>query len=104
VFSWLPARITAALLAVPGAWQRLRHLPGQAGLTASPNGGWPMAAMALTLNVRLAKPGVYTLHPAGRSPTLDDTARALRFSARVVGGLAALACVTALFIGWRHYS
>lgn len=104
VLSWLPARITAALLAVPGGWQRLRALCGQAGVTPSPNGGWPMAAMALALNVRLAKPGVYTLHPTGRSPTLADTAQALRFSARVVGGLAAFAFVAALFIGWRNYS
>lgn len=104
VLSWLPARITAALLAVPGGWQRLRALSGQAGVTPSPNGGWPMAAMALALNVRLAKPGVYTLHPTGRSPTLADTAQALRFSARVVGGLAAFAFVAALFTGWRNYS
>jgi adenosylcobinamide-phosphate synthase len=104
VLSWLPARITAALLAVPGAWQRLRHLPGQAGLTSSPNGGWPMAAMALALNVRLAKPGVYTLHPTGRSPTLADTAQALHLAGRVIGSLAACACFLTLFIGWRHYS
>ncbi|MDR7148676.1 adenosylcobinamide-phosphate synthase [Hydrogenophaga palleronii] len=104
VLSWLPARLTAALLAVPTARQRLRHLPAQAGLTPSPNGGWPMAAMALALNVRLAKPGVYILHPTGRSPTLADTAQALHLSARVVAGLAAFACVAALFNGWRHYS
>jgi adenosylcobinamide-phosphate synthase len=63
-----------------------------------------MAAMALALNVRLAKPGVYTLHPTGRSPTLADTTQALCFSARVVGGLAAFAFVAALFTGWRNYS
>jgi adenosylcobinamide-phosphate synthase len=104
VLSWLPARLTAALLAFPGAWQRLRQLPAQAAVTPSPNGGWPMAAMALTLNVRLAKPGVYTLHPAGRSPTLADTAQALNLAARVIGWLAAIACSAVLFIGWRHYS
>ncbi|HEX5739332.1 MAG TPA: adenosylcobinamide-phosphate synthase CbiB [Hydrogenophaga sp.] len=104
VLSWLPARITAVLLAVPGAWQRLRHLPGQARVTPSPNGGWPMAAMALALNVRLAKPGVYILHPAGRSPTPTDTAQALRLCSRVIGGLATLAGFTALLIGWRSYS
>jgi adenosylcobinamide-phosphate synthase len=104
VLSWLPARITAALLAVPGAGKRLLKLPGQARVTPSPNGGWPMAAMALVLNVRLAKPGVYTLHPTGRSPTLADTAQALSLGGRVVGGLAVVACFAALFIGWRHYS
>jgi len=104
VLSWLPARITAGLLAVPGAWERLRQLPAQAGVTPSPNGGWPMAAMALALNVRLAKPGVYSLHPTGRSPTLADTAQALRLATRVVWGLAVFACLAALFIGWRNYS
>lgn len=104
VLSWLPARITAALLAVPGAWQRLRELPAQAGETPSPNGGWPMAAMALALDVRLAKPGIYSLHPKGRSPTLADTEQALRLGARVVGALAVSACFTALFIAWRHFS
>jgi len=104
VLSWVPARITAALLAVPGAWRRLGQLRHQAGVTPSPNGGWPMAAMALALDVRLAKPGVYTLHPAGRSPTLTDTALALRLGGRVVAGLVAWACLAALFIGWRNYS
>ncbi len=104
VLSWLPARITAVLLAVPAAWQRLGQLRGQAGATPSPNGGWPMAAMALALDVHLAKPGAYTLHPTGRSPTLADTTQALRLGGRVVGLLAAWACVAALFIGWRNYS
>jgi adenosylcobinamide-phosphate synthase len=63
-----------------------------------------MAAMALALNVRLAKPGVYTLHPTARSPTPADTAQALRLSVRVVGGLATFAGIAALFIGWRSYS
>ena len=99
VLSWLPARLTAALLSLLGTVGRLRQLPSQAGLTPSPNSGWPMAAMALALNVSLAKPGVYILHPAGRSPQAADTARALALATRVVVSLAALAvvaCVCAL--------
>lgn len=96
VLSWLPARITAALLGLLGAASTLKQLPSQAGLTPSPNSGWPMAAMALALNVSLAKPGVYTLHPAGRSPQAADTVRALQLAGRVVGVLALLAGVVVL--------
>jgi adenosylcobinamide-phosphate synthase len=93
VLSWLPARLTAALLALSATVTRWRALPAQAGLTASPNSGWPMAAMALALDVRLAKPGVYTLHPAGRSPQAADTERAVQRAARVVAALALLAAL-----------
>lgn len=96
VLSWLPARLTAALLL--GAVGRWRELRTQAGLTPSPNSGWPMAAMALALDVSLAKPGGYTLHPQGRSPLPADTARALQLAGRVVGALALLAGVVLLFI------
>lgn len=99
VLSWVPARITAVLLAGQGAPSRWLQVRAQARLTPSPNSGWPMAAMALALDVHLAKPGVYTLHPAGRSPQAADTAQALKLAGRVVGaltGLAALVLVTGL--------
>jgi adenosylcobinamide-phosphate synthase len=63
-----------------------------------------MAAMALALDVSLAKPGVYTLHPAGRSPQAADTARALRLAGRVVGVLALLAGVVILFAAGRAFA
>lgn len=82
--SWLPSRITAALLWVAGrGWQAghtLKGLRAQARRTPSPNSGWPMAAMALVLGVRLAKPGVYALHPQGRDPGPLDTRRAVRLA------------------------
>ncbi|MBT9551410.1 MAG: cobalamin biosynthesis protein CobD [Hydrogenophaga sp.] len=101
VLSWLPARLTAGLLGAAGRWRELR---AQAGLTPSPNSGWPMAAMALALDVSLAKPGVYTLHPAGRSPQAADTARALQLAGRVVGGLALLAGGVALCAAGRVWA
>ncbi len=104
VLSWLPARITAALLGLMGAGSTWRHLPSQAGRTPSPNSGWPMAAMALALDVSLAKPGVYTLHPAGRSPQAVDTARALQLAGRVVGALALLAGAVALYEMGRAFA
>lgn len=93
VLSWVPARITAVLILAQGKLGLLRHLSAQARLTPSPNSGWPMAAMALALDVHLAKSGVYTLHPTGRSPQAADTAQALKLSGRVVGSLAGLAVI-----------
>jgi adenosylcobinamide-phosphate synthase len=63
----VPARLTAALLLAAGAARRadLRRgwtvLRRDAGLTASPNAGWPMAAMAGLLGVQLEKVGHYRL-------------------------------------------
>src|SRR5258707_3635425 len=64
VLSYIPARLTVVLLAIP-TWHwpsRLRQIPR---VTPSPNGGWPMGMLALALNVRLSKPGVYTLNSDG---------------------------------------
>ena len=104
VLSWLPARLTAVLLALLGAARTLRQVPGQARCTPSPNSGWPMAAMALVLNVRLGKPGVYTLHAAGRRPRAADTAQALRLAARVVLALALLAAAVLLGSNWKVFT
>ncbi len=100
VLSWLPARITGALLGLLGAARELHTLPAQARRTPSPNSGWPMAAMALALDVRLGKPGVYELHGAGRSPQAADTVQALRLATRVVQVLAAGAVAWA-GVAWR---
>ena len=100
VLSWLPARITGALLGLLGATHRLRALPAQARRTPSPNSGWPMAAMALALDVRLGKPGVYQLHGDGRVAQSTDTAQALQLAGRVVQVLAASACVWAV-LSWN---
>jgi adenosylcobinamide-phosphate synthase len=56
----------------------LRRLPREAARTASPNSGWPMGALALSLNVRLRKPGVYALNANGSAPSAQDTAMGLR--------------------------
>ncbi|WP_442909692.1 adenosylcobinamide-phosphate synthase CbiB [Hydrogenophaga sp.] len=98
VLSWLPARITAALLGLLGSARGLSTLPAQARRTPSPNSGWPMAAMALALDVRLGKPGVYELHGAGRSPQAADTAQALQLAGRVVALLATTALLWAALI------
>lgn len=94
LLSWLPARLTALLLAL-AVWRWPRGLRRQARRTPSPNSGWPMAAMALLLGVRLGKPGVYMLHAAGRDAAAGDLARAVSWGARLVW-LAALAATFAL--------
>ena len=93
VLAWVPARITAALIALPAG-----HTAGpgrlwvEAARTPSPNGGWPMAAMALVLRVQLRKPGIYTLNPEGRTPEPADTLRACAIGSRTVGVATLLAC------------
>ena len=90
VLNWLPARLTGCVLALWAGGRVLRALPAQAGLTPSPNSGWPMAAMALALGVRLGKPGVYTLNVAGRQPVASDVGQAIDFCQKV---LLVLVCV-----------
>lgn len=84
LLSWLPARLTGLLLLPdPRRWPALHR---EARQTPSPNGGWPMAAMALVLGVRLRKPGVYTLNAVGRLSRADDTTRAQRRAALALTG------------------
>jgi len=93
VLSWLPARLTAlALLPAPPRWHALTR---EARRTPSPNGGWPMGAMALALGVRLRKPGVYALNAAAPSPQPADTPRAIALQRRALAVCAALLLVLA---------
>lgn len=102
VLSYIPARITALLLLV-SAWlwhgfassyagrampvsslAALRELRTQAAQTPSPNSGWPMACMAMLLDIRLSKPGVYVLHASGRKASAGDMAHAVRLASMAV--------------------
>ena len=88
----LPARLTGVLVVCAaaltggdayGAWRVMRC---DHGLTASPNAGWPMAATAGALGVRLEKVGHYQLNAEGRKPQAADVAR----------GVALIKCALAL--------
>ena len=79
MLSWLPARITALAIDGPS-----RRLAAEAARTPSPNSGWPMAAMALRLDVALSKPGVYALNEGGVAPSAVDVAAARRQAARAL--------------------
>jgi adenosylcobinamide-phosphate synthase len=103
--SWLPARASALLLCAAAArapsWAALRR---EARATPSPNGGWPMGAMALLLDVRLRKPGIYQLNGAGADCAAAHTRRALEIARRAVT-LCAVAsgagCALVAFVGGR---
>ena len=82
----LPARLTAAMLLIGadrGSWCRII---ADARRTPSPNSGWPMAALALRLNLRLTKPGIYVLNPDAAAPQPEDTAAALTLARRTALG------------------
>ncbi|MGI5834893.1 MAG: adenosylcobinamide-phosphate synthase CbiB [Chloroflexota bacterium] len=77
----IPSRLTALAFALSAravggaiaeAWKvALRD----SALTASPNAGWPMAATAGALGLRLEKVGHYTLNESGRTPVVSDLKR-----------------------------
>jgi adenosylcobinamide-phosphate synthase len=95
VVNLLPARLSAALIccAAPvsdGSPRRaLRVALRDAGRTSSPNAGWPMAAMAGALGLRLTKRGHYELNRHGRDPNARD----IRDACRIVGAASVLAAL-----------
>lgn len=101
VLSWLPARLTALLLVAVHAlragqgtriaWAALWR---DAAITPSPNGGWPMGAMAQALGVRLGKPGVYVLNDGAPEPGASAMAQALGLAQAAIYALAAGAVLT----------
>ncbi len=97
VLSWLPARLTAMLLALVVRGLPVGALRWEAAKTPSPNSGWPMAAMALALGVSLRKPGVYTLNATGRPAEPADTASAQNYASKAVFALV-LCAKSAMFL------
>lgn len=89
LLNYLPARLTG--LGLAGLRSSWKNLSSEAAKTPSPNSGWPMAAMALFLGVRLSKRGVYILNPEGRQPAAGDLKMGQRWSAWVGWGMGLLA-------------
>ena len=102
LLSWLPARLSALLLALAAGGLSPTRLRREAALTPSPNGGWPMGALALALGIRLGKPGVYTLNAEGQAPGPQDTGRACALAARAIGLLVLLASIMLLTQFWMQ--
>lgn len=100
VLSWPGARITAALILLCTACWRIRHwlaLWRNAHRTPSPNGGWPMSAMAIATNCCLRKPHptesnsyLYELHPQGLAPDTTHLLHSVHIGHRVVCAMGVL--------------
>jgi adenosylcobinamide-phosphate synthase len=94
VLNVVPARLTAALLLVSAEradWADRAGLRAEAAKTRSPNAGWPMAAMALRLDLRLTKRDHYDLNPSGAPPGPGAVSAAVRAARRTAALAVALA-------------
>jgi adenosylcobinamide-phosphate synthase len=93
--NWVPARLTGVLFAVASgrAGASLACMARDARRHRSPNAGWPEAAMAGALGVRLSGPRVYAdrvadepwLNEGARDPGAADLGRALGLYVRAMG-------------------
>ena len=100
VLSWVPARLTALLIVAVTRGVAFNKLWAQARRTPSPNSGWPMAAMAIALGIRLGKPGVYTLNAAGRVPEPADTFKTIKKASNALLALVFIACSAMLLVAF----
>lgn len=104
VLNWIPARVTGYVMVLAAAITRhdwrgaYRIMRQDAGLPESANSGYPMAAMAGALNIRLEKPLHYTLGE-GRDPVPDDIIAAVRIMKCTVWLFAALAAAVPILVG-----
>ena len=108
VVNLIPARLTGLLFAlVSGRFSAaLRCMGRDAGKHRSPNAGWPEAAMAAGLGVRLSGPRIYGdrqaaepwLNGGARDPAARDIQAALALYLRAMGALAVVLGVVGL---WR---
>ena len=106
VVNYLPARVTGALIALSSKARgtAFRTMRRDARGHRSPNAGWPEAAMAGALGVRLSGPRNYAegmsddpfLNPVGGDPRPEDIYLALRLFRRSVLLTAGLLVVLAL--------
>jgi adenosylcobinamide-phosphate synthase len=105
----IPARLTGVLFASasPSPRRSLRVMLRDAHAHRSPNAGWPEAALAGALNIRLSGPRIYAdhisnepwLNPSAPDPSPADIALGLRLYIRALGAMAALMAATAALLG-----
>jgi len=91
----IPARLTGVLFALAsgrGAGQAFKTMAQDASRHRSPNAGWPEAALAGGLNLRLSGPRLYEgqltddpyVNAGGEDPTPADIPRALAIYRRAL--------------------
>lgn len=96
ILNWIPARLSIIILAMAmplKAKDALNAAFKYNRVTPSPNSGWPMAAAAGALGVRLDKPGYYTILEGGRPPEASDIVKSVRYI-----GMAMAICVGLTFL------
>jgi hypothetical protein len=85
LLNWVPARLCALMIClsrIPGSWRKVGR---EAAAHASPNAGWPEAAMAYALGVRLGGTNYYDGAPvqgpifngSGRTTAISDIRNSL---------------------------
>lgn len=87
LLNFIPARLSIFLIALARplrAGAALRAALRYHARTPSPNSGWPMAALAGAMNIRLEKPGYYVLQDMGKEPQTSDVPRAVGLMQMVI--------------------
>ncbi|MGB1208046.1 MAG: adenosylcobinamide-phosphate synthase CbiB [Paracoccaceae bacterium] len=102
----IPARVTGGLFALVSRWplRALRGMMRDAGKHRSPNAGWPEAAMAVALEVRLSGPRVYGtqitdepwVNGSAPDPVPTDLRKGLRIYVRALTVLALIVLMLGL--------
>jgi adenosylcobinamide-phosphate synthase len=98
--NFIPARLSIILIALARPSQAgaaLRAALRDHSTTPSPNSGWPMAACAGSLGIRLEKPGYYVLEANGKPASSSDVPRALGLMQKTIA-LSLAAALAALYL------
>lgn len=107
VLNFIPARLTALLIAAVAGCRNLRAVASDAGLHRSPNAGWPEAALARSLEIALAGPRSYDgkmrdypwVNPNGRRHLNSvDIDASISILWRAWGGLFVLCALTGFIV------
>lgn len=100
--AWVPARITALLIAALAGGLPYRKVRVEAWRAPSATIGWPLAAMALALRARLRRPGAHEINMEDASPTTSHTGRALRLADHTVAVTLAWTCLFLFLLAWER--
>lgn len=87
LLNFIPARLSIFSIALARPLQAGAALAAAIrfhGRTPSPNSGWPMAACAGALGLRLEKPGSYVLLDEGKEPQTSDVPLAIGLIQRAI--------------------